>query len=105
MTCQDIHLIVVFSKEEIIRIQEIYDNDWAGVAPRQILTSLRQSNPNLKTISRSVYNASAKFPRESLQGRTMIQVLFEELGQGEFIYDIKRDNDGHLTHLFMAHPY
>lgn len=34
----------------------------------------------------------------------MIQALFQELGQGEFQYNVKHDHDGHLTHLFIAHP-
>ncbi|XP_063950653.1 protein FAR1-RELATED SEQUENCE 4-like [Daucus carota subsp. sativus] len=34
----------------------------------------------------------------------MIQTLFEELGQGEFLYDVKHDHEGNLSHLFISHP-
>jgi hypothetical protein len=33
----------------------------------------------------------------------MIQALFEEFGQGGFMYNILRD-EGHITHLFFADP-
>ncbi|KAK1363379.1 hypothetical protein POM88_038940 [Heracleum sosnowskyi] len=46
-----------FLRDEFIRIREM---TMSGIAPRQILTSLRQSNANLQSISRSIYNAMAK---------------------------------------------
>lgn len=36
--------------------------------------------------------------------RSNLQALFEEFGQSDFIYDIERDESGHLTHQFFAHP-
>ncbi|KAK1380081.1 hypothetical protein POM88_026825 [Heracleum sosnowskyi] len=90
-----------FSRDEFIRIREM---TMSGIAPRQILTSLRQSNANIQSISRSIYNARAKIRKDSLQGCTVIQALYQELGQGEFIYDVKHDHEGHLTHLLIAHP-
>ncbi|XP_058180076.1 uncharacterized protein LOC131298614 [Rhododendron vialii] len=77
----------------------------AGIPPRQILASLWQSNPNCKAIARMVYNAKVNITKVVLAGRTMIQALFDELGQGDFTFDIKRDENGHLTHLFFAHPF
>ena len=76
----------------------------AGIPPRQILSSLRQNNPNCKAIARMMYNAKANITKEVLAGSTMIQALFEELGQVDFTFDIKRDENRHLTHLFFAHP-
>ncbi|KAK1378823.1 MULE domain-containing protein [Heracleum sosnowskyi] len=90
-----------FTKEEFVRIQEM---TISGITPKQILSSLRQGNGNLKSISRSEYNARAKFRKESLQGRTVLEALFEELGEADFIFDVQHDHDGHLTHLFIAHP-
>lgn len=71
--------------------------------PRQILTSLWQSNLNCKAIARTVYNNNAKtnITKKVLAGRTMSQALFEELGQENFIFDVESDGDGHLTHLFL----
>lgn len=90
-----------FSNEEIMRIKEMC---MAGIPPRQILSSLRQSNPHLRAISRNIYNKKAKILEESLAGRTVIQALVDELGEGGFSYNIEYDQEGHLTHLFFAHP-
>ncbi|XP_021820789.1 uncharacterized protein LOC110762455 [Prunus avium] len=90
-----------FSNEEIMRIKEM---SMAGIPPRQILSSLRQSNPHLLAISRNIYNKKAKILEESLAGRTVIQALLDELGGGGFSYNIEYDQEGHLTHLFFAHP-
>ncbi|EOY02904.1 Uncharacterized protein TCM_017301 [Theobroma cacao] len=34
----------------------------------------------------------------------MIQALMEEHGEDGFMYNVEYDQDGHLTHLFLAHP-
>ncbi|XP_058216857.1 protein FAR1-RELATED SEQUENCE 5-like [Rhododendron vialii] len=34
----------------------------------------------------------------------MVQALFDELGKWDFSFDVERDRDVHLTHLFFAHP-
>ena len=54
------------------------------ISLRQILTFLRQGNTNLRSISRSIYNVRAEIRKDSLHGCTMIEALFQELGQGEF---------------------
>lgn len=89
------------SKEEIMSIEEMTRS---GVPPRQILSSLRQRNPKLQAISRTIYNMKVKLKNDNLDGRTMIQALFEELGQGDFTFYVAHDQNGHLTHLFFAHP-
>ncbi|XP_078176422.1 uncharacterized protein LOC144569822 [Carex rostrata] len=76
----------------------------SGIPPRQILSSLRQKNPKLKAISTTVYNVKAKIRREKLGGRTMIQALFKELGEGGFEFDVLHDEGDTLTHLFFIHP-
>lgn len=90
-----------FSEEEVLRIKEM---NKAGVQPRQILSSLRQSNPNLLAISRNVYNKTAQIRRESLAGRPAIHALLEDFGNAGFLHNIEYDQEGHLTHLFFAHP-
>ncbi|XP_050365479.1 protein FAR-RED ELONGATED HYPOCOTYL 3-like [Argentina anserina] len=69
-----------------------------------ILSSLRQKNPNLLAVSKTVYNKTAKYRREILGGRSVIQALLDELGNAGFIHNLKCDDSGHLTHLFFAHP-
>ncbi|KAF7154067.1 hypothetical protein RHSIM_Rhsim01G0017600 [Rhododendron simsii] len=51
------------------------------IPPRQILSSLRQSNPKLQAVSKTIYNTKGKIQKDNLAGRTMIQALFEELCQ------------------------
>ncbi|XP_073107176.1 uncharacterized protein [Elaeis guineensis] len=76
----------------------------AGISTRKILSSLRQDNPKPQAISKTVYNAKAKTIKESLAGRTMIEALFEELGEGGFTYNVRYGEDNRVTHLFFAHP-
>ncbi|XP_004305076.1 PREDICTED: protein FAR-RED ELONGATED HYPOCOTYL 3-like [Fragaria vesca subsp. vesca] len=90
-----------FSKEEIMKIKEMSK---AGVTPRQILSSLRQSNSDIHTTFRSIYNEKQRIMKENLAGHTVIQALLEELGQAGFIYNIEYDQNGRLTHLMFAHP-
>ena len=58
-----------FSKDEVERIQVMTR---AGIPPRQILTSLRQSNSSLEAISKTLYNVRAKIKKESLDRRSNI---------------------------------
>lgn len=76
----------------------------SGIQPRQIISSLQLENPGLRAVSHTVYNAKAKIHKEKLGGRTMIEVLIQELGQGGFIYDVEHDTSGTITHLFLIHP-
>ncbi|XP_077215582.1 protein FAR1-RELATED SEQUENCE 5-like [Tasmannia lanceolata] len=89
------------SKEEVLRIKEM---TIAGIQPCQILSSFKQSNPQLLSISRDVYNCIAMVRKEILAGRTAIQALVDELANGGFYYNLKNDEEGRLTHLFFAHP-
>jgi hypothetical protein len=73
----------------------------SGIPPRQILSSLRQDNPKLSAISKTIYNAKEKIRKDNLQDRSVIQVLLEELGKGNFMYEILKEGN-HLTHLFFC---
>ncbi|KAG5527943.1 hypothetical protein RHGRI_028764 [Rhododendron griersonianum] len=64
------------SEKEITRIEEMTRS---GIPPRQILFSLRQSNPKLQVVSKTIYNTKGKIQKDNLAGRTMIQALFDEL--------------------------
>ncbi|XP_077220614.1 uncharacterized protein LOC143854501 [Tasmannia lanceolata] len=88
-----------FSEEEVLQIKEMIA---AGLQPRQMLSTLSQSNP--KVSSRDVYNIKSKIRLENLSGRTPIQALLDELSNGGFQCNLKYDGEGRLTHLFFAHP-
>ncbi|XP_024196958.1 protein FAR1-RELATED SEQUENCE 5 isoform X2 [Rosa chinensis] len=90
-----------FTKEEASQVEQM---SRAGIKPRQILSSLRQSNPDLLAVSRNIYSKTSQFRRESLGGRSIIQALLDELGGAGFSHNVKYDHSGHLTHLFFAHP-
>ncbi|XP_077246723.1 PKS-NRPS hybrid synthetase cheA-like isoform X2 [Tasmannia lanceolata] len=90
-----------FSKEEVLQIKEMIA---AGIQPRQMVTTLRNTNPNLAVVSSDVYNIKKKIRLENLSGRTPIQALLDELARGGFQYNLKYDGEGRLTHLFFAHP-
>ncbi|XP_021839271.2 protein FAR1-RELATED SEQUENCE 5-like [Spinacia oleracea] len=89
------------TKEEIKDIEKM---SLAGIQPRQIISSLRQKNPNLQAVARTIYNLKSKIQKESLGNRSLIQALFEELEQGDFTFTYVKDDRGHLTHVFFAHP-
>ena len=90
-----------FTQGEALQVKQM---SRAGIKPRQILSSLRQTNPELLAVSRNVYSKTAQFRRESLDGRSVIQALLDELGGAGFSHNVKYDHNGHLTHLFFAHP-
>ncbi|KAK9749122.1 hypothetical protein RND81_02G103800 [Saponaria officinalis] len=89
------------TKTEILEVETL---STSGVQPRNILSSLRLKNPNIQAVARIVYNAKIKIRNEKLDGKSMIQALFEEFGRAKFLYNYKCDENGHLTHLFLAHP-
>ncbi|XP_028124692.1 PKS-NRPS hybrid synthetase CHGG_01239-like [Camellia sinensis] len=89
------------SREGVLSIEEMTRS---GIPSPQILSSLRQKNPKLQAVSRTIYNMKAKLHKDNLAGRTIIQALFEELRQGDLTFNVAHNQDGHLTHLFFAHP-
>ncbi|KAH6596022.1 hypothetical protein BASA50_005440 [Batrachochytrium salamandrivorans] len=51
----------------------------AGVRPREILSSLRQSDPSTLATSQDIYSVCKRIRLENLRGRTPLQALVEEL--------------------------
>ena len=66
-----------FTEEEALKVEQMTK---AGVQPRQILSLLRQSNPNLLAISRNICSKIAQVTKDGLGGRSIIQALLHELG-------------------------
>nr|KAJ0190011.1 hypothetical protein LSAT_V11C800449890 [Lactuca sativa] len=85
-------------------VQIVKNMTLSGIPPRQILSSLRQANPNLPAVSQTIYNLKAKICKENLGNRSMVSALFEEFEKEGFIYDILHNSIGHITHLFIVHP-
>jgi hypothetical protein len=76
----------------------------SGSEPRQIMSTLRQANPNLGLITSDIYNARKSIKQTALTGRTPIQALIHELEQSNYRHQLKTNNVGNITHLFFAHP-
>nr|KAJ0224564.1 hypothetical protein LSAT_V11C100034220 [Lactuca sativa] len=71
----------------------------SGIPPWQILSSLRQKNQNLPTVSRTIYNLKAKIRKDNLNNRSMVSALFEEFEKEGFVYDYLHNPLGHITHF------
>ena len=52
-------------------VQSVKNMTLSGIAPRQILSSLRQGNQNLPENSRTIYNLKAKICKEKLDNRSV----------------------------------
>lgn len=73
----------------------------AGITSRQILLSLRENNPCLYVVAKTVNNAKAKICWEYLAGHSMIEALIDELGECGFKYNIYHDKNCHaLSRVF-----
>ncbi|XP_078161175.1 PKS-NRPS hybrid synthetase cheA-like [Carex rostrata] len=89
------------TRDDMANIEEMTKS---GLTPRQILRALKKRNPDLKAITKTIYNAKAKIMKDKLAGRSTIQALFDELVKAGFNCNFLQNQEGHLTHLFAAHP-
>ena len=55
-----------FTEDEILQIKEMTE---AGLKPHQVLKRLRQSNPELLSTPRQVYNVKAKIRQGNFSGK------------------------------------
>ncbi|KAL6547501.1 hypothetical protein OROMI_023222 [Orobanche minor] len=90
----------ILSEEEVLVVDKM---SRAGIPPRQIISSIRQKNPSTQVIARDIYNMKKKITKERLNGRSVVQALFDEFDKAGFLFDFKQDCDGRLTHMFFAH--
>jgi MULE transposase domain len=89
------------TRDEIESIEEMTKS---GLTPRQILKALKKRNPDLKAMSKTIYNAKARIVKDKLGGRSTVQALLDELVKAGFNCNYLQNQEGHLTHLFAAHP-
>ncbi|CAI9104140.1 OLC1v1002762C1 [Oldenlandia corymbosa var. corymbosa] len=68
-----------FTEKEVLLIKEMTE---AGLKPRQILKRLRQSNPELSTTSKHVYNVKAKLRQGNVTVRRL-KTLRPQPGEGD----------------------
>ncbi|KAJ6895091.1 hypothetical protein NC651_021544 [Populus alba x Populus x berolinensis] len=70
-----------FSESEIVLIKEMTE---AGLKPRQILKRLRQSNPELLSTPKHVYNVKAKLRQGNMTGRDEPNLCISSLLRAPF---------------------
>jgi hypothetical protein len=66
----------------------------AGIPPCQIMSTLRQEDPEVLLIMNDIYNVRKAQKREALGGRTPVQALVYELEKSEYQHQIKVDDMG-----------
>ena len=75
----------------------------AGTAPKQILTSIQQENPETFIGARDIWNKRIAIRTSYLAERTPIEALLDKLSSEEWAFDVKRDQENHIQYLFFAH--
>jgi hypothetical protein len=74
ITAYPVHRIAALTPETRASISTL---SHTGLLPNQILTLLRDSNPEIPLISKDIANITQKLRLEELDGRTPIQWLLE----------------------------
>jgi hypothetical protein len=75
----------------------------AGVAPKNILTAIRQEDPSTYITSLDIWNERTVNLTKYLEGRSPIEALIDDLSTSEWIFDVRKDSDNHIEYLFFAH--
>ncbi|KAJ5243941.1 hypothetical protein N7489_004037 [Penicillium chrysogenum] len=74
-----------------------------GYTTKQIVTELREADPDTILVPRDIYNTRRKLSDEFLAGRTPLQALLMELPKdGNWIFKYELD-DSHVSGLFCMH--
>ena len=75
----------------------------AGIAPKQIIASMKAENPDIHANTKVIYNLKTRIRAAYLDGRTSVQALLDFLAEKSYTVAYRTEN-GKLTHLFLAHP-
>jgi MULE transposase domain len=76
----------------------------AGIAPKQILTSIRQGDSNTFIAASDIRNERLTNRLNYLQKRTPIEALLDELStSSDWIYEVKTDPENRVQNLFFMH--
>lgn len=73
----------------------------AGIAPRNIRTILGNEN---HSTSQDIYNEKQKHKKALIGSQTIDEKLIEILESKNWLSAIRRNGDGKIINLFMAHP-
>ncbi|CAG8702825.1 5351_t:CDS:2, partial [Ambispora leptoticha] len=88
------------TKQQLDNVKEMTAS---GSRTREIISTIRQNNPSASVISKDIYNACERLRQQNLAGCSPVKALIDELREGDYMYEYKCDNIGHITHLFFTH--
>ncbi|CAI9294509.1 unnamed protein product [Lactuca saligna] len=74
------------------------------VAPRHILSTLKEQNENNVSVIKTIYNAQQKIRMHEKAGKTPMQVLISILHNNNYIYELTTGASNELENLFFVHP-
>lgn len=77
----------------------------AGIAPKHILTAIRQQDPNTLVSATDIHNDKKVMRISQLQGRTPIEALIDKLSlsSSKWVFDVKTDTGNHVQSSFFSH--
>ena len=93
----------VFRRRTQTQKQSIKSMSKAGAAPKQILTSIQQQDPNTYITASDIRNDRKTIRAGYLGERSSIEVLLDELSTSEWVFDVRKDSENHIQYLFFAH--
>ncbi|XP_021991294.1 uncharacterized protein LOC110888059 [Helianthus annuus] len=78
---------------------------YQNMKPRDILTIIKELNPENLSTRNTIYNARAKLGRMGQVGETPMQILFHRLKTVGFVFFHKTsENDERVQDVFFIHP-
>lgn len=87
------------------QMQSVRQMTKAGQAPRIIRATLEaEVETDVHVTLQDLYNIRKQIRREELGARTPIQALVDQLATSKIFHRYQTDSEGHITHLFIAHP-
>jgi hypothetical protein len=75
----------------------------AGAAPKQILTAIRQQDPDTFVTASDVWNDRKAMRARALGIKSPIEALLDNLSTPEWVFDVKKDSENRVQCLFFAH--
>ncbi|KAJ9543670.1 hypothetical protein OSB04_023377 [Centaurea solstitialis] len=88
--------------ENEVRLVE--DLSRKNVKPRDILSTLKEQNPDNVSTLRTIYNARQKFWATEHKGRTQMQVVMSFLQEEGYMHEVRANKSNQLEDLFFIHP-
>jgi hypothetical protein len=93
----------VHRKRSELQKNKIFSMSEAGVPPRQILSALRQDDPDTIITSQDIRNDIQMAKGKELGQRQPIEALLDDLSTDEWVFDVKKDSENRIQCLFFAH--